>query len=57
MKKLIVPALVALSLLGVTGASAAVVGVHVGNVGVGIHTHHHHRHCYWHHHHRICRWY
>jgi hypothetical protein len=44
----------ALALLGATASSAAIIGVHVGPVGVGIGGHWHHHHCHWHHHHRHC---
>jgi len=37
----------ALALLGASVSSAAIIGVHVGPVGVGIGGHH----CHWHHHH------
>ena len=49
--KTLIASLFALSLLGTGAANAAIIGVHVGNIGVGIgtsHYHHHYRHHYYH---------
>lgn len=48
--KTIIASIFALALLGASAADAAVVGVHVGGIGVGIGVHgHSHRHHYRHH--------
>jgi hypothetical protein len=56
---ILAPSIVALGLIGATGTSAAVIGVHVGPVGVGIGHYHYHHHWYHHrrwHHHRWHYW-
>jgi hypothetical protein len=51
--KTFIASIFALTLLGTYAADAAVIGVHVGGIGigVGVHGHHHHRH-YRHYRHR-----
>jgi hypothetical protein len=51
--KTLFASVLALALLGSTAASASIIGVHVGPVGLHI-GHHHHHHCGWRHHHRYC---
>ncbi|MEJ0065328.1 MAG: hypothetical protein WDM85_07640 [Caulobacteraceae bacterium] len=52
--KLLIASVLAMTLLG-AGANAAIIGAHVGPVGLGIGVHgHHHHHCGWRHHHRSC---
>ena len=53
--KTLIASIFALSLLGTGAADAAIIGVHVGGIGVGIGTHghyHHYRHHYYHHYYR-----
>jgi hypothetical protein len=53
--KTLIASVIALTLLGAVGANAAVIGVHVGGVGVGIghdHGHYHHYHRHYHRHYR-----
>jgi hypothetical protein len=54
--KTLIASIFALALMGSGVANAAIIGAHVGPLGVGIGVgHHHHVHCVYHHHHRICR--
>jgi len=49
--KTLIASIFALTLLGAGAANAAIIGVHVGPIGVGIGGHghyHHHRHHYYH---------
>jgi hypothetical protein len=48
--KTLLASVLALGLLGATGASAAIIGVHVGPVGVGLGHYHYHNHYYHHRH-------
>jgi len=48
--KTLIASIFALALLGTSAADAAIIGVHVGPIGVGVGTHHYHhyRHHYYH---------
>jgi hypothetical protein len=48
--KTLIASIFALAMLGTGAANAAIIGVHVGGIGVGIgtHGHHHYRHHYYH---------
>jgi hypothetical protein len=47
--KTLIASIFALALLGTSAADAAIIGVHVGGIGVGIGGHHGHYHHYRHH--------
>jgi hypothetical protein len=58
MKTLITSIFAAALLMGAGASNAAILGAHVGPIGIGIGVgHHHHRHCVrWSHHHPgVCR--
>ena len=50
--RILIASVFAVALLGATAADAAIVGVHVGPIGVGVGVHHHHHHHYRRHWHR-----
>lgn len=61
--KTLLASVLALALMGAGASNAAIIGAHVGPLGVGIgvrhhhhhYYHHHHHYCFWRHHHRVCR--
>jgi hypothetical protein len=52
--KTLIASIFALALMGSGVANAAIIGAHVGPIGIGVGGHHHHQHCGYRHHHRSC---